>query len=201
MSGALGDGVIDGLAYAFDVHRDDVRKGTRIPYGSHLLAVASLVMEDGGDQTQVIAALLHDAAEDHGGEDRLADIERRFGPGVAAIVRGCSDSLLPEGRGKEDWRVRKQRYIDHLAGADEPTLRVSLADKLHNARCILRDYREIGEELWGRFATGRGGVLWYLTEVTNTFESRAAGPDGFRSPMLGELRRVVDELDALAGQP
>jgi (p)ppGpp synthase/HD superfamily hydrolase len=187
------------LRYAAQVHADDVRTGTTIPYLSHLLSVAALVMEDGGDETQVIAALLHDAAEDDGGEERLSDIEQRFGSQVADIVRECSDSLRPEEVEKEDWAVRKGAYLAHLGDQPVPVLRVSLADKLHNARCILADYRQIGDGLWSRFSGGRGGTLSYSHDLVEVFDRAAHRRSPYRSPMLGELTRVLGDLDDLVG--
>src|SRR4029078_6921945 len=126
------------LLYATHVHGGQMRKGTSIPYIAHLLAVAATVLEYDGSEDVAIAALLHDAAEDQGGEPRLADVRNRLGDRVADIVRSCSDTLA---KSKEDWRVRKNRYIKHLDTADGDTLLVSLADKVHNARSILRDVR------------------------------------------------------------
>src|SRR6202158_6113719 len=124
------------LLYATHVHGGQVRKGTSIPYIAHLLAVAATVLEYGGSEDTAIAALLHDAVEDQGGEPRLADIRNRFGARGAGIVRACSDSVANASAGepKEDWHLRKTRYVAHLASADEATLLVSLADKVHNAR-------------------------------------------------------------------
>jgi (p)ppGpp synthase/HD superfamily hydrolase len=187
------------LVYAAHVHAEDVRRDTTIPYLSHLLSVAALVMEDGGDETQVIAALLHDAAEDHGGEERLSEIEQMFGGHVAYIVRACSDSLVPEGVEKEDWSVRKNTYLARLGDEPVAVLRVSLADKLHNARCILADYRQIGDKLWSRFSGGKEGTLSYYHRVVEVFESVGRRAPPYVSPMLDELKRVVGDLDGLVG--
>src|SRR5215813_1280121 len=144
------------LLYATHVHGGQVRKGTSIPYVAHLLAVAATVLEYGGDEDLAIAALLHDSAEDQGGTARLEDVRNRFGERVAWIVEACSDSLADTAKGerKAHWQQRKQAYIAHLQQADEDFLRVSLADKVHNARAILRDLRKpgIGEKIWGRFS-------------------------------------------------
>ena len=134
----------------------ETRKETDIPYLSHLMSVAALVMEAGGDEVQVAAAFLHDSAEDKGGEAELGRIEAEFGAEVAAIVRDLSDSLVDTtaGQTKEAWGLRKQRYIEHLREAPERSLVVSAADKLHNARCIVADYRRLGDGLWERFNSG-----------------------------------------------
>ena len=141
------------LLYATHVHGGQVRKGTSIPYVAHLLAVAATVLEYGGSEDMAIAALLHDAVEDQGGEPRLSDIRNRFGDRVADIVRSCSDSVVntSAGQQKEDKRTRKTQYIEHLETADQETLLVSLSDKIHNARSILRDLRkpEIGTNCMG----------------------------------------------------
>jgi (p)ppGpp synthase/HD superfamily hydrolase len=147
------------LLYATHVHGGQVRKGTSIPYVAHLLAVAATVLEYGGSEDMAIAALLHDAVEDQGGEPRLSDIRNRFGDRVSDIVRSCSDSVVntSAGQHKEDKRTRKTRYIEHLETADKETLLVSLSDKIHNARSILRDLRkpEIGTTVWARFKSRR----------------------------------------------
>ena len=143
------------LLYATHVHGGQVRKETTIPYVAHLLAVAATVLEYGGSEDMAIAGLLHDAAEDQGGEPRLADIRNRFGDRVADIVRACSDSVAntAAGQQKEDWRTRKMRYKEHLKTVDKETRLVALSDKAHNARSILRDLRkpEIGPAVWSRF--------------------------------------------------
>ena len=184
------------FAYATAVHAHQVRKATRIPYISHPLTVAALVLEDGGDEDQAIGALLHDAAEDAGGRARLEDIRARFGEAVAYIVDGCSDTYdMP----KPDWRERKETYIarfrEHVTAGDTAVVRVSLADKLHNARSIIADYREIGEALWARFTTGsRDDQLWY-------YRSLVEAVTGFEKGRLSiELRRTVEELERLASQ-
>jgi (p)ppGpp synthase/HD superfamily hydrolase len=135
---------IDRFAYALDyatrAHEEQMRKGSEIPYVSHLLAVAALVLEDGGDEDEAIAALLHDVVEDQGGAERLAEVEREFVLRVAAIVESCSDTLVTP---KPPWRERKAAYVAHLEGADPSAVRVSLADKVHNVRTIVLDYRRL----------------------------------------------------------
>lgn len=148
------------LLYASQVHGGQKRKATKIPYIAHLLGVTALVLEDGGDEDQAIAALLHDAVEDQGGRPRLDDIRARFGEVVAKIVEGCTDAeTIP----KPEWVERKRRYVKHLRHAPADVCRVSLAlaDKLHNARAILIDFRQDRGALWPRFNGGKGGTLWY----------------------------------------
>jgi GTP pyrophosphokinase len=183
----LGDRFDAALAYATVVHAGQPRKGTRIPYIAHLLAVAALVLEDGGSEEEAIAALLHDAVEDRGGAGRLADIETRFGAGVAGVVHGCSDTdTIP----KPPWRERKERYITHLQSADPRVVRVSLADKVHNARALLLDYREHEEDLWPRFDP-ESDQLWYYRALANVF--RAVSD----SRLVAELERLTTELEDL----
>lgn len=162
------------LDYAADIHRDQRRKGTDIPYLSHLLAVSSLVLEHADPkhpdyEALAIAALLHDAAEDQGGQRRLDEIHWLFGPRVGQIVEACSDSLTADPETKAPWTERKAEYLKHLrACTDEGVLLVSCADKLHNARAILTDLRTHGDRVWERFV-GKGGktveqiVGYYLT--------------------------------------
>jgi (p)ppGpp synthase/HD superfamily hydrolase len=167
------------LLYAIHVHGGQVRKGTSVPYVAHLLAVVATVLEYGGSEDMGIAALLHDAVEDQGGEPRLSDIRNRFGDRVANIVRSCSDSFVKASadQPKEDWLIRKRRYIEHLDTVDQETLLVSLSDKIHNARSILRDLRkpEIGLKVWDRFRNPKGDTLWYYREMANMFQKRLPG--------------------------
>jgi (p)ppGpp synthase/HD superfamily hydrolase len=184
----LTDRFEEALVYAVQIHKNQWRKGSHVPYISHLLSVAALVLEDGGDEDQAIAALLHDAVEDQGGLERKADIEKKFGEHVAQIVEGCSDAVsMP----KPVWRERKETYLRHLAQASPEVIRVSLADKVHNARTILADYRRSGDEIWGRFKGGKEGTLWYYHALIEAYPPAA---DGF---LLAELKRVVAELDRL----
>ncbi len=177
------------LQLAAELHSQQVRKGTRTPYLAHLLAVAALVLEDGGDEDQAIAALLHDAVEDQGGLPILEMIRLRFGDAVARIVDGCTDTYETP---KPPWQARKESYLTHLANAPEGVLRVSLADKLHNARSILRDLRLRGPEIWLRFNGGMTGTLWYYRSLVDFF------PQAFHSPMVLELKQVVEEIETLA---
>jgi (p)ppGpp synthase/HD superfamily hydrolase len=178
----------DALLLAADLHREQTRKGTGVPYVTHLLAVAAIVGESGGTEEEVIAALLHDAPEDAGGEARLEEIRVRFGKTVAGIVAGCSDTYEDP---KPPWRERKEAYVAHLAGASPSVRLVTAADKLHNVRSVLADYRALGEVLWDRFNGGRDGTLWYYRAVADEL----AG-DG---PVANELGRATRELEALVG--
>jgi (p)ppGpp synthase/HD superfamily hydrolase len=184
--------VMRALAYGAHVHRHQRRKATGIPYLAHLISVAALVAEDGGGEGEVIAALLHDTAEDHGGEPRLADIRRRFGDEVASMVRALSDSLRPEDAIKEAWQPRKQHYLDHLRAEQRPgVLRVSNADKLHNARAILADYRQVGPAIWRRFDGTPEQQLWYYSSLSALFTERRP-----ESALARELAETIKQLEA-----
>jgi (p)ppGpp synthase/HD superfamily hydrolase len=178
---------VDAVTYATDLHLEQCRKGSGVPYVGHLLGVCSLVLEEGGSEDEAIAALLHDAAEDQGGEARLTDIRDRYGEQVESIVRACSDTLLDE---KPEWRERKAEYLAHLEHQPRPVLLVSLADKLFNALAILRDHELVGEQLWTRFTGDRDGQLWYYRELTDAFRRLIPG-----ARMTAELDRVVCELE------
>jgi (p)ppGpp synthase/HD superfamily hydrolase len=177
----------EALTYASDLHRTQTRKGGDIPYVGHLLSVASLIIEGGGTETQAIAGLLHDAVEDQGGAPVLAEIRERFGDDVATIVDECSDTdVVP----KPPWKQRKQDYIDHLGEASDATILVSLADKLDNARAILRDFRDLGPELWTRFSVHDPRQhLWYYRELLKVFKERNS------SWLVAELERVLRALE------
>jgi (p)ppGpp synthase/HD superfamily hydrolase len=189
---ALTDRFDRALLYATHIHGGQTRKGTTVPYIAHLLAVAATVLEYGGCEEVAIAALLHDAVEDQGGEPRLADIRNRFGDRVAEIVRSCSDSVANSsaGQAKEDWHLRKTRYVEHLGTADQDALLVSLADKVHNARAILRDLRkpEVGAAVWGRFKASKADTLWHYRELATAFMKRLPGQ------LADELGEIVDAL-------
>ena len=177
------------MVYAAQLHAGQARKGTGVPYISHLLAVTALVLEAGGDEDQAIAALLHDSVEDHGDKTSLEEITWRFGTGVAHIVADCSDSFsLP----KTSWRVRKEEYLEHLRTADADTRLVSLADKVHNASSILRDLRQQGAFVWERFKGEKEETLWYYKSLLEVFQAVDSGP------LMDELRRVVHEIEELA---
>jgi GTP pyrophosphokinase len=193
----LGPRFDEALTYALNHHRADLRKGTRIPYAAHLLAVAAIVLEMESSEDEAIAALLHDVIEDGGGPTAEAEIAAQFGPDVARIVRANSDSLTGEST-KAPWRQRKEDYIAAIAHKAPDELRVSIADKLHNARSILSDYRRHGEELWRRFAGRREGTLWYYRTLTSAFEGRRPELGAGGAQALDELRSVVGELERRA---
>jgi GTP pyrophosphokinase len=176
------------MAYAWQVHHGQRRKGTGIPYIAHVLGVTAIAMEYGADEDQSIAALLHDAAEDGGGEATLAEIRARFGDVVADIVLGCSDSLVEDPEDKLPWQERKENYLAHLESASPSVCLVSAADKLHNVRSIIRDYLEHGEEIWARFQGRRDGTLWYYETVAHTLVRR------YYSQLTRDLQTAVDEL-------
>jgi len=183
----------DALVYAARLHAKQIRKGTTIPYASHLLSVASIVLEHGGNEIEAIAALLHDAIEDQGGTETREEIRRRFGDAVVSIVDGCTDAeVIP----KPPWKERKEQYIARLSHASPSILLVSAADKLHNARAILGDYRALGENLWDRFNGGKEGTLWYYKSLVDAFKQAAAGTA--LAPLIGELERVVGEIEKLS---
>lgn len=163
----------EALTYAADLHRQQVRKGSGIPYVAHLLSVCSRVLTNGGNEVQAIAALLHDAAEDQGGQDRLDDIAGRFGTDVAAIVADCTDLWVEP---KPPWRPRKEAYLTALPQKPPSSLLVSLADKTDNAEAILADYRVLGDTLWGRFTGGREGTIWYYRALSEIFGRVLPGP-------------------------
>jgi len=176
------------------------RKGTEIPYMAHLLGVASLVMGEAGQvpfavtEEMVIAAVLHDAAEDHGGLARLKDIEHNFGAKVARMVEGLSDSLAEDADNKQPWPERKQAYVERLRGEETEVKLISAADKLYNARAILADYRVIGPEIWKRFKRGREDQIKYFDELLKVY--RLAGTNR----IVDEFERVVEELRRLTGR-
>jgi GTP pyrophosphokinase len=178
----------EALTFAAQLHAGQTRKGTGIPYISHLLGVTSIVLEHGADEDEAIAALLHDAVEDAGGVDTLEKIRGRFGETVAGIVAGCTDAWTDP---KPPWRARKEAYIAHLQTASPSELLVSAADKLHNARAILNDYRVLGEYIWKRFNGGKTGTLWYYRSLVQVLQSR------YPSTLVDELDRVVCELEHL----
>jgi len=177
------------------MHASQTRKGTAIPYVSHLLGVSSLVLEALGDEDQAIAALLHDAAEDCGGEPRLVEIEQMFGPRVASIVRGCSDSLVQDPKMKLPWRERKEEYIRHIEDASMDVILVSCADKLHNARAIWTDVQRDGVETMKRFNAPGAEIAWYYTSLLAAFASRGAPAD-----LVIPLREVTENLSTALNQ-
>ncbi|MGF1490975.1 MAG: HD domain-containing protein [Microcoleaceae cyanobacterium] len=184
----LSDRFTQALTYATQLHAQQERKGSGIPYVAHLLGVTSLALEYGADEDEAIAALLHDAIEDQGGLETRDEIRRRFGEIVTQIVEGCTDAhTIP----KPPWRERKQAYIKHLKTASDSVRLVSTADKLYNASSILKDYRQVGETLWDRFTGGKAGTLWYYRSIVDTLQTIDS------SPIVAELDRVVSEIERL----
>jgi (p)ppGpp synthase/HD superfamily hydrolase len=178
----------EALIYATEIHSGQYRKSSGIPYISHLLAVCALVIENGGDEDQAIAALLHDAAEDQGGEATLEDIHMRFGDRVAKLVADLSDTFeMP----KPPWQARKEAYLTHLPNADPDSWLISLADKVHNVSTILVDYHRIGVDIWNRFKNGRAGTLWYYRSLADIFLNLSPGY------LANEFDRIVSELEKL----
>ena len=174
----LSDRFFTAVAYATTMHREQVRKSTDIPYICHPLGVASLLIEAGASENQIIAGLLHDIAEDCGGEPRLVDIEKMFGSEVSKIVRGCSDSLTEREDQKESWITRKAAHISHLAEADHDVLMVTAADKVHNARAIATDLQTVGDEVWKRFnrETNREMIIDYYAQIYGILVIRKITP-------------------------
>ena len=179
------------LDYASVLHARQARKGTKVPYVSHLLSVCGLVLEDGGDEDEAIAALLHDAVEDQGGKPVLEEIRRRFGGRVAGIVAECTDT---DETPKPPWKKRKEDYLARLHEASPEALRVSCADKLHNLRSVLADYRKVGERVFDRFSASRDETLWYYRSLVAAYEIRGAGAHA------EELGRVLADLEALVAR-
>jgi (p)ppGpp synthase/HD superfamily hydrolase len=187
--------------YARVLHTE-FRKGTQIPYMAHLFGVASLVMGEAGGavpvtEDMIIAALLHDTVEDHGGKRTLDEVEKQFGPNVARMVEGLSDTLAEDHDKKEGWEERKNAYLARLRTEPEDVLVISAADKLYNAKAILDDLKEIGPAVWDRFKRGPDKQLWYFRALLEVFEAR------LNNRTVGELKRVVDEIANLvaAGWP
>jgi (p)ppGpp synthase/HD superfamily hydrolase len=184
----LGPRFLRAFQFAADKHAGQTRKASTIPYIAHLMGVASLVLEAGGDEDLVIAALLHDVVEDCGGAPMLNEVRRRFGKRVAKVVEGCTDA---DRYPKPPWRERKQGYIRRLRSADADTRLVSAADKLNNVRSILTDYREIGPAVWPRFQGGRDGTLWYYRALCDQFLRRKP------NRLTREFALAVRELEAV----
>ena len=179
------------LEFAFTLHAGQFRKGGPTPYIAHLLGVTALVLEDGGDEDEAIAALLHDAVEDQGGLPTLDEIREHFGDRVAEIVDGCSDAYTTP---KPPWRERKESYIERLSSAGLQVRRVSLADKVYNARTLLADLRREGAATWPRFNGGRFGTVWYFQALLEIFRQTET------SPLVAELSRLVEEIERVAGE-
>jgi (p)ppGpp synthase/HD superfamily hydrolase len=189
MDEPLSDRFGKALKFAFKLHQSQFRKGSQVPYISHLLHVTAIVLEQGGSENQAIAALLHDAVEDQGGYETLSKIKERFGSEVAEIVDGCTDAYTVP---KPEWKERKKAYLEKMKGSPDGTILVSLADKVHNARSILSDLLDSGEEVWDKFKGGKEGTLWYYQSLVDIFQA---------SPyprLTAELKDLVDEIMVIA---
>lgn len=181
----LTDKFEEALVYATRLHANQTRKISGVPYIAHLLSVAALVLEAGGTEEEAIAALLHDSIEDQGGKATREGIHQCFGDTVVAIIDGCTEwDTLP----KPPWQERKNRYLENLRHASTSVRRVSLADKLHNARSLLADWRQSGDNIWTHFKAGREGTLWFYQSLVQVY--RQTGSDW----MTEELERVVSQL-------
>ena len=186
----LGPRFMRAFQFAAKQHSGQTRKASTIPYVAHLMGVASLVLEAGGDEDLAIAALLHDVVEDCGGAPMLKEVRSRFGTRVAQIVDGCTDAYtLP----KPPWRERKESYMRRLKKESYDTRLVSAADKLNNVRSILSDYRAIGESVWSRFNGGREGTLWYYRTLRDEFLRRKI------NRVTRDFDLAVRELESLTG--
>lgn len=184
----LGPRFTEAFLYAAEKHATQTRKRTDVPYISHLMAVAALVLEAGGGEDEAVAALLHDVVEDCGGMPVLEEVRRRFGNRVADIVQGCTDAYtIP----KPEWKKRKLDYLDTLRRAGDDVRLVSAADKLHNVRTIVADYRREGDAVFDRFSGRRDGTLWYYRAVLDVLR------EGTPNQLIEELQRVVTELETL----
>ncbi|MCB1249507.1 MAG: HD domain-containing protein [Acidimicrobiales bacterium] len=188
---------VDALAFAAELHQDQRRKHADVPYVSHLLAVSALVWEDGGDEVEATAALLHDAIEDQSDKVDVATIGRRFGADVAGIVMACTDALGLHDAPKPPWVHRKAEHLRHLADAPLPALRVTAADKLHNVRSLLDDRRTGTRDVWLRFNGRLHGTVWYYRQMAEILDDRLP-PTVSRLPVL--LADAVAQLEAYAAE-
>jgi GTP pyrophosphokinase len=185
------DRMSEAMAAAAQIHATQVRKGMAIPYLSHLLGACSIALEYGADEDEAIAALLHDAIEDGEPTEAARATVWSFGPEVGRIVEGCTDA---DTHPRPPWRERKEAYLASLATEDRSVLLVSASDKLHNARSIVRDLRELGEDVWGRFSAPKGQILWYYRSLVTAYRANPAYPKA----LIDELDRTVVEMEALA---
>lgn len=186
----LGSRFEEALIFATRMHADQTRKQSDVPYIAHLLGVASLVLEDGGDEDEAIAALLHDAVEDQGGVRILEEIRTRFGDKVARIVEFCTDAYTQP---KAAWRNRKETYLASIEFGDTSAWRVALADKVYNAKTTLRDVLKDGDRAWTKFNGGKEGTLWYYQELLKKFSKV------YRGELFEEYKEVVERLISASG--
>lgn len=192
-SAALGERFSEAVAGATRLHAAQRRKGTQIPYVAHLLGVTAIALEHGANEDEAIAAVLHDAIED-APDDLGADwvrrwLRSRFGQPVLDIVEACTDA---DTHPKPDWTTRKIRYIEHVASAAPSVVLVSASDKLHNARAILADYREMRDALWERFNkdAGKAGVIGYYRGLVTAFQQTQR-----HARLVGALDREVAAIE------
>jgi len=182
------------FVYAAQLHARQLRKGGSVPYISHLMSVAALVLEDGGDEDAAIAALLHDAVEDQGGAAIRIEIQRRFGDRVLQIVDACTESeQIP----KPPWKQRKLQALAQMRQAKPEVLRVIIADKLHNLRSIWADWQRQGEQVWERFNASRTEVLWFYASCLDAVRDPGGNGEAprFNSPMVLELQMLLSDLN------
>lgn len=188
-TGSLSNQFLEAFEFAFTLHKDQVRKGSEIPYMSHLMGVTALVLEDGGNETEAIAALLHDSVEDQGGLATLEMIKRKFGDRVAELVEFCTDSMETP---KPPWKDRKLAVIDKVSTAGASEYKIMLADKLHNLRTIKTIAETSGSDVWERFTGGYEGSLWYYRQLLSRFQLRGD------HPYLREIEAILDFLEAIS---
>ncbi len=181
------------LVYCVQLHRNQQRKGKPIPYIAHLLSVSALVLEDGGNEDEAIAALLHDALEDQPDKTSREEIARRFGEQVVLLVNSCTDTPLTyRGGVKPPWKQRKEAYLSHLRSGANGALRVSLADKVHNGRELVADYRREGDKIWSHFHAGKDEQLWLYQSLVQAFKQ-----GGARGALYESFEQIVSELEQL----
>lgn len=161
----------EALAFAADVHRHQRRKGSELPYITHLFGVCTLVWQYGGDETQAIAGLLHDSVED-GGAAVLGRIREKFGDRVAGIVNAASDSVTDDPADKAPWRERKERHVEHAAEVSSEAALVIGCDKLHNLTNTVADYERDGAEVFDKFNGGADGTRWYYRAMRDALEPK-----------------------------
>ena len=193
----LSDRFKNALTMTFKLHRRQFRKGTRIPYVAHLLAVTSIILENGGSENEAIAGLLHDAIEDQARDGKTREeIRSKFGEAVLKTVEECTDGAAhPRDGTLGNWKLRKEEYLAHIPDATGSACLVSGADKIHNLQSILRDLVANGEELWGRFTGGKDGTVWYYCELAKAFRKSGKLP----GLMMEELDSLVGELNSMLG--
>ena len=178
---------IEAVEFANELHGNQVRKGTNAPYISHLLIVAGLVLQHGGDEDEAIAALLHDTVEDCGGKPVMEKIRERFGDKIAGLVDGVTETDV---RPKPPWKERKNYYIAKIKNANPSVRLISCADKIHNLRSILFDYRTVGEKVWDKFKADKSETLWFYRSLVDAFRE-----SGDSRPVFVEMERILNELE------